>query len=117
MIKPTSSLAAVVNKWILTDTIISGTFNQKKKILEHRRAKCYFFNKKKWLWILRLCLDDRKKMKGKKLREKKLSGKKMSEFIFSIDMFGWKKNKRKENRKRIIFSYLFVWKSEKERKI
>ena len=46
MIKPTSSLAAVVNKWILTDTIISGTFNQKKKFWNTGELNVIFSTKK-----------------------------------------------------------------------
>ena len=50
-------------------------------------------------------------MEWRTLREKKLN-----EFVFSIGIFGWKENERKENRRRIIFPYLFVWKSgRKER--
>ena len=54
--------------------------------------------------------------KEKKMRGKKIKGKKMSGFLFSISMFGWKENKRKENRRRIIFFCLFVWKSERKEK-
>ena len=50
------------------------------------------------------------------MKRKKLRGKKLSGFLFYISMFGWKKNERKGNRRRIIFSYLLVWKSERKEK-
>ena len=58
-----------------------------------------------------------KEMKEKKKRGKNMKGKKVSGFLFFISMFELKENERKGNRRRIIFSYLFVQKSEKEKKI
>ena len=42
-----------------------------------------------------MCFDGEKKLKGRKLRVKKFSTKKYSGFVFSLSMFGWKKNEMK----------------------
>ena len=42
-----------------------------------------------------MCFDGEKKLKGRKLRVKKFSTKKYSGFVFSLSMFGRKKNEMK----------------------
>ena len=42
------------------------------------------------------------------MRGMKLRGKNLSRFLFFVNIFGWKENKRKENKRRIIFFYLFA---------
>ena len=61
--------------------------------------------------VAKASFEWRKENEGKKLSIKKLNG-----FTFFIGIFGWKENERKENRRKIIFSYLFVWKSERKEK-
>ena len=74
-----------------------------------------------WLWgevsLEALgCVWQRKEKERKENERKEIERKKIELIFYFHNMFGWKKNEKKENRTRIIFSCLFIWKTEKKEK-